>query len=433
MRPFLLIAPYFAPQASVAVYRWVKLARHLPRLGFRPVVLAGTFPEDACDVDLVRSLPPEIEVFDEYINPTIARIREEIRDIGRRRGGRVPPPSRPIEGLVPFKSLFDRYAPHALHASSAARRIARSVGAEAVVVSAGPFSAVPVGIHVKRSLGLPLVLDFRDPWGLHESGRGELEHTSERVSRALVGRIERRFLAEASHIVLNTRRALAAYLERYPEIEGKASFIRNHFDMGLYEDPGPLLPGAGAPARFTILHIGTLRAETTIDDIAAAMRALMDQEGLDPSAIVLRQIGRITEYERRRAAELGISASFEALPAVPHREVLRELRRAHVLLSMVHPRVDLRIAAKTYDYVASGMPILSITANPEVDELLAGRPDNQRVMPGDIAGLTLALKRHLARWRRERALPEPAPPFRELSSEVAAERVAAILETLIRK
>lgn len=433
MRPFLLITPYFAPQASVAAYRWVKLARHLPRLGFRPVVLAATFPEDTRDVGLLRALPTEVEVFEEYIDPTILTIREEARNISRRRSAKQQPPARPIEGLVPFKSLLDRCAAHAVHASRSAARIARSVGAEAVLVSAGPFSAVPVGIHVKRALGLPLVLDFRDPWGLHESGRGDLEHTSERVRRALVRQVERRFLAEASHIILNTRRALAAYINQYPEIEGKASFIRNHFDMGLYADPGPRPPSEEPPARFTILHIGTLRVETTIDDIAAAMRALIEREGVHPSEIVLRQIGRITDHERRQVEELGISASFEALPAVPQRDVLREIRRAHVLLSMVHPRVDLRIAAKTYDYVASGMPIISITSNPEVDELLAGRSDNTRVLPGDIAGLTEALSKRIALWRRDKSLPEPAPPLRELSSEAAAEKVAAILEGVLRK
>lgn len=430
MRTILLLTPYFAPQASVAVYRWVKLARHLPRLGFRPVVLSGTFPDDARDEALLGALPPSVEIVDEYLDPTILSIRQAAYRARDRLASRGPSAPGQLSGLLPFKSLLDRYVAHVVHASRRAEELARSRGASAVIVSAGPFSAVPVGVHVKRSVGLPLVLDFRDPWGLHESGRGAPSGAGERARRAVVSALERRFLEEADHVILNTRRALAAYVERYPEIAAKATFIRNHFDMGLYEGPEGEAP---PPSRFTIVHIGTLRVETTVDDIGAALRILIDRERLSPEDVVLRQIGRMTAYERDRIEHLGLTPYFEALPAVPHREVLRELRRAHVLLSMVHERVDLRIAAKTYDYVASGMPIVTITTNPEVDELLVGRPDNTRVLPGDIAGLADALGRRIAAWRRDRALPAPAPPLMSLSSEAAAEAVAAILERVIQR
>jgi hypothetical protein len=139
----------------------------------------------------------------------------------------------------------------------------------------------------------------------------------------------------------------------------------------------------------------------------------------------------MTRYEWDRIRELGLEAYFEAQPAIAQRDLFKELRRAHVLVSMVEPRVELRIAAKTYDYLAAGMPIVTITRNFEVDELLAGDPRHARVEPRDIDGLVRVLRRHLLAWRATGALPEPGPPPLEFSSETAAERVASVLERVI--
>jgi glycosyltransferase involved in cell wall biosynthesis len=429
VRNFLLIAPTFAPQATVAAYRWAKLSRHLPRLGFRPVVLAGLFPDEARDEGLLTALPGEVEVVQGYLDRRILAVRGAALALAARLPKKASAP-RAIQGLVPSDSLLDKWSAHAVHGARSAVQLARSSGAEAVVVTAGPYSAVPVGIYVRRALGIPLVLDFRDPWGLHETGREAPSSAATRVRQRVIRELERRYFAEADHVILNTRRALAAYVEAFPEIEGKSSFIRNHFDMGLYADPGPQ---PAPPTRFTILHIGTLRAETTMDDIASALQILIERERLLPDDIGLRQIGRSSAYERGLMEEAGLSRYFEAIAPVPYSDVLRELRRSHVLLSMLHPRVDLRIAAKMYDYVASGMPIVAITTNPEVDELLVGRPDNARVMSGDIEGIVQALARRLAAWRASgRSLPAPAPPVPELSAETAASRMAAILERVLQ-
>jgi glycosyltransferase involved in cell wall biosynthesis len=423
VRPFLLISPYFAPQAALGAYRWVKLARHLPRLGFRPIVLSATFPDDSRDPSLLPALPPEVEIVEEYLDPRLLFLRP-------RRAGRpsLALPPRQIEGLRPFRALGDRCAVHAVHASRAAVRLARRTGAEAVVVSAGPFSALAVGRHVHRTLGLPLVLDFRDPWSLHESGADPALPLADRARRAIVAALEHRCLEDADYVILNTYRAFEAYCACYPGLGARASFVRNCFDPDLYTPAGS--PPV-APRAFVILHLGTLRAETTVDDIGAALRRLIDAERLVPGQIVLRQIGRMSAHERGRFEALGLTPFVEVLPSIPQREVLAALRGAHVLLSMVAARVTLRIPAKTYDYIASGMPIVSVTANPEVDELLAHSPESARILPGDVNGLTLALARRLALFRATGALPSPVSPPDALSAGVAASRVAAILEHVI--
>lgn len=425
MRTFLLIAPCFAPQATVAAYRWVKLARHIVEQGYRPVVLCGTFPDDSRDPGLTNALPADVVTVDEFLDERILPIS---RVVLSRAAKRVAEAVRPTEGLRPFQSLGDRYVPHALHASRVAADVARTFGAEAVVVSAGPFSAVPVAFYVGRKLGLPVVLDFRDPFGLHESSTESRRNIGGRLRERIVMAAERSWMKHAAHVVLNTRNALDAYQKQYPVIASKSSFIRNHYDVGLY-DPVPAT--VDPPSRFTILHTGTLRAETRLDDIGAALRILIDRNKLEPDQIVLRQIGRTSEYERAQIRSMGLERFVEVVSPIPQCQISSELRRSHVLLSMVDPRVRLRIAAKTYDYIASGMPIVSVTENAEVDELLAHRRDNVRLRPGDVDGLVAALSRHLDRFRQTGAWPTPVEPPREFSSEMAAERFADVLRACI--
>jgi glycosyltransferase involved in cell wall biosynthesis len=284
---------------------------------------------------------------------------------------------------------------------------------------------VPVAFYVGRKLGLPVILDFRDPFGLHESGDEPPRNIGDRFRAFIIDAAERKWVAAAQHVVLNTRNTLAAYRERYPFIESKSSFIRNHYDMGLYD---PVPANIDPPKRFTILHTGTLRAETRLDDIGAALRRLIEKYHLGPDELVFRQIGRISEYERAQIATLGLSDFVDIVPVIPHAAMFTELRKGHVLLSMVDPRIRLRIAAKTYDYIAAGIPIVSITENTEVDELLAYRSDNERLRPGDIDGLVAALSKHLLLFRQTRAWPTPVEPPREFSSEMAAERFAHLLD-----
>lgn len=425
MRNFLLIAPNFAPQSTVAAFRWVKLVRHIVKLGYRPIVLSAMFPQDLHDPSLLAAVPKEVLIFDEFVDKRILAAKRIFSSNEAKPSAKK---LQPIMGLHPVQSLSDRYWIHCFHASGVATRLARQFAAEAIVMSAGPHTAVPMTLRVGRKLGLPVILDFRDPYGLHETGDEPPRGLGDRFRAFLIPRMETQWMKEAAHVVLNTRNALQAYRERYPFLESKSSFIRNHYDLGLYH---PVPPNLEPPKRFTILHTGTLRAETRLDDIAFALRRLIDQEKLVPGDIVLRQIGRISAFEQAQIADMGLSEFVETIPPIPLVEMLHELRKGHVLLSMFHPRVILRLAAKNYDYIAAGIPIIAITANPEADELLAHRSDNVRLQPGDISGLVATLSQHLARFRQTRAWPVPVEPPREFSSEVAAERFATILETTV--
>ena len=73
----LIVTPFFAPQTHAAVFRAYKLAKYLPRHGWKPYVLTTDtnylYNEDP---GLLDALPPEVEVTRaRYVEPTLRGLR----------------------------------------------------------------------------------------------------------------------------------------------------------------------------------------------------------------------------------------------------------------------------------------------------------------------------------------------------------------------
>jgi hypothetical protein len=349
-----------------------------------------------------------------------------VRELFRRPAASAPR-SGPLTGLDPFHGLWDRYALHGIHALASGCALARQTNAALVFASLGPFSAAPVALEVGRRLRLPVVLDLRDPFSLHETGaRAHAEGPSVRARAAVIRALEADWMRRAAHVVLNTERTADAYHAAYPGLAEKSTVIRNCFELDLYRS------GAPKPTpRFRVLHFGTLRADTPLDDIAAGFRRFVDAEGLRPEDAELVQIGTIGPHERAVVATLGIEAFFREEARVAQQDALVTLRGAHLLVVANTEVIALRISAKIYDYAASGMPVLAISDNAELDALFPGRGDFTRTRPGDVDGVARRLSAAYARFRTDRALPTPAEPPPALSATYAAERLAALFDSVL--
>ena len=151
MKRLLVLAYYFPPCARSGVQRALRLARYLPRHGWEPVFVA---PERA-----------------------YCRGREDpalLREVGAARVYRVPDP-------MPFKDAANIIAraarrawnapkspdAHAPWAEGAARLGIKLAGEEnfaAVFATGYPFSSFVAAEKIARAAGIPLFLDYRDPW-----------------------------------------------------------------------------------------------------------------------------------------------------------------------------------------------------------------------------------------------------------------------------
>ncbi len=388
----LIISPYFPPMGVSGAKRALHLARNLPAAGWSPIVLAGPPVGERPDEPLAACIPPDTVVsyaFSGLLRPTLAAW-------SRRRRATAPatPPkahgARPRPGWWPqdltFLTPFDRYLADVPAGLRAARALVAAHRPDALHVIADPWSPLIAADRLARETGLPLIVDFRDPWSQHAAKMA----LRPAPARAALRAFERRLFAGAAAVVLNTEAARDAYAAAYAADVPAERFtaIRNAFDEGLFS-PGE----AALPPAFTVAYFGRFRRFVEPDALLDGFRRFVTARALDSTSARLRFIGGLDPEHRVRVQDFGLDAFVDVVPAVPFRDSLPHLRSAHVLAMVIEPDSHLQIPGKLYDYLCARRPILSISANPEADRIVMGAGAGLCARHGDPADVAAKLGR----------------------------------------
>ena len=426
MRQFLYITPYFPPQSQVGALRPLKFVRHLPALGWQPVVLCDLWPTDATEPSLEAMVPNDVIIIRDY-SRRAATAYEKLQVDGVTK--RIPTrKKRRFERLLPEFLNKPELLPLGVHSPDMpyALRAARKVLAaypriEAIMVNADPFAASLVGARLSRTTGLPLIQDFRDIWAPCKLRRPRrplpwlwLEDHLERVC-----------LAAAAHIIINTDISLRDYRLHYPDLPAERfSVLRNHYD------PDLVVHGNTPPFdRFTLLHLGNFSRFRVADPLVRAVAQVVAR-GVDPGALQVISTGAWGDGAMALADELGVRDLFKLIAPVPYHEAGALLRAADLLVMIAEPAADQRIASKFYDYLGTPRPVLSISDNPESAAILlqcapvaataeATRSvDAAQLAHGDIDGIAEYIGSELARGR-QRSVERTCPGL--LSRDATAE------------
>jgi glycosyltransferase involved in cell wall biosynthesis len=286
-------------------------------------------------------------------------------------------------GAEPERNYFYEYlclpdAQIAWQSTRAGIRFARDV--DVLYASCSPFSSAISACKIKQRTGRPLVLDFRDPWSLNTHHR-----ESPRRQRA-IRHYERIAIEQCDRLVLNSEGAAELYRATYPDAASKFVAIPNGYDalnLAAPRDPS-------ASANFTIMHVGHFYGTRQPDRLLEAIRRIGD-----PS-IEFVQVGdpfpSFQEYSK--------SVPIRLIPSVPRSEALRLMATAS-LLFLVQGRVggsrDIAVAAKTYEYLATGLPILAdCPPGDNADTVARFSPHSFVVTSGQVDEIATALRRALS-------------------------------------
>jgi glycosyltransferase involved in cell wall biosynthesis len=224
---------------------------------------------------------------------------------------------------------------------STVRGVLLARGCDCVYVSCSPFSSALSGCLIKLATGRPLILDFRDPWALNQHS-----HHSP-LQRRIQRRMERWVLRHCDALILNTPGAERLYRNHYPEYAHKMTCIPNGFDRL------NVAPASRMQDVFTIMHVGDFYRARTPERLLEALCALND-----PS-IEFLHVGPASDILTRYADRLRI----RHVERIPHEDALALMKTASLLylVQAWEPGVTeyVAIASKTYEYLATGIPILA--------------------------------------------------------------------------
>jgi glycosyltransferase involved in cell wall biosynthesis len=358
----LLITFSFPPAGGVGVLRALSLAKYLPENDIRVDVLtARNAPAVGRDEALLRQVPQEVTVHHTWTLDLPFWLRKTVKKALT--GGKGTPAtaskqqktsSNPIRRLIGNLLLPDPQVGWLPFALPAAVKIIRERSIDAVLITVPPYSSAKLVSRLRKIFpSLPIVLDFRDEWLTSTIDLVSFNNSSR--ARKIAMDTESESVRNATTVVLVTEAARSELQSRYPDVpEQKIICIHNGYDV-----PPPVEQVASTlsktPQQKVVLtYIGTVYGSTAPGTFIEAVRKLPQEIR---SRLHLRFIGHI-EAPAYREQLLSLGDMVELKGFVPQREALAAIRDTDYLLLITHDRIN--VAAKFYDYLGGGKPILGI-------------------------------------------------------------------------
>ncbi|MCC5914533.1 MAG: glycosyltransferase [Balneolaceae bacterium] len=362
MKKVVMVAPYFPPRRRVGAQRPFRFVAGLPSFGWEPIVVtlsrSGKLTEQESellrDIKIINVRTP----FDRTIQPGSGQSHNLSKPSVKSAGGRV---ADWIDRQIPA----DTWLPLFMISLGRVRKQLAPLKPDAIWSTGDPWSSHWLGQKLAKSLNLPWVADFRDPWTLASVNLRRRSSFSEWADRKL----EASVLKKAGRIVFTANQTRQCYEHIYPEISERSRVIYNTSGIYDLEKEGNANLSKDSD-KLNLLFFGTFRRLSPVQSIADVLEELGKTDRSLPEKVVIHSFGQPDREQLDYIREKGLSGQFRFHDKVLPEEGVSILKQADLLLLSSHPERDLIIPAKLWDYLASGKPILSLLANPEAGEII---------------------------------------------------------------
>tara|TARA_B100000575_G_scaffold289127_1_gene290379 strand:- start:416 stop:1999 length:1584 start_codon:yes stop_codon:yes gene_type:complete len=267
-------------------------------------------------------------------------------------------------------------------------------------VTADPWSGLSVIRTLSNRLGVPFVVDFRDPFTLCPIRSSKKSNWAKKVEKKL----EAKVIKEAAAIVFTADETLKLYQKSYALYANKMHLIHNSFDNDLLNssvepdqkmefeqynelfretnkpsaiidfsencDQTSLLEGSPKSELFNLLFLGKFRSSSPIEPLIKSFQVIKKNHTTFFSNIRLYHIGTLEDQVQKELENLGLTKHFLSLSPIPYDKVPDFIEKFDGLISLLNPIRNMVIPSKFWDYLPATPPIISIGTNLEMKEIL---------------------------------------------------------------
>jgi hypothetical protein len=429
----LLVTYSFPPAAGVGVLRAHSLAKYLPASDIRIEVLT-TRNAAAVGADPIplAELPPDVAITRTWTLDLPFALRKALKKLVTRPSRQPAVTANPqpaannfFKRLLANLLLPDPQVGWLPFALLAARRLIRTRKIDVVLITVPPFSSALLVTRLRcLHPALPIVLDFRDEW--LSSTLHLVSFNANQRARAVAAETESKAVRDATAVVCVTEAAVDELRRRYPhQPAAKFHCIPNGFDTQARFAEAP--HAANQPLPCVLTYIGTVYGSTDPTRIVEAVLQLPQDIR---EKLRLRFVGYI-ETPAYRETLLRLGHSVELIGFLPQAQALDFIRSTDYLLLITHDPIN--VAAKLYDYLGSGRPILAaVHPDGEVRRILDQTRAGWSADVNDPAALQRLLVEAVTR------LPQLEAEFHPDADSIAtyhrkplAARYAALLHSLV--
>lgn len=294
-----------------------------------------------------------------------------------------------------------------------------------IFTTSPPHSAHLGGLILKLITGLPWVADFRDDWtgGESQPCPSWLHRFINRLMEKWVLRSADRIIGMCDHLT-NSLRLKSGYSSRARFVTIMNGYDREDF-VGLEQ--------IQLNDRFTICHSGSISRVSDPEPFLRAVQSALHQspdlhDQIKIQFFGIDLFGRLTQLART----LGLEHIVSSAQYLPHREALRAIMQSHLLLLTIIKRTKEEIiTGKLFEYLASGKPILLISSEGEVANLIRSLHRGKVVNPDNISEIQQAILEYVDRWRKNSLEIAPAVSLPQFDRRNLTDRLARIFSDCV--
>lgn len=426
-RTCIIVSPYFPPSTLAGVHRARHLAKHLPATGWTPVVVAvdEAFHEQRLDAGLAGLVPGSVEVLKVPALPSRISRPFGLGEIG-------------LRAWWPIKK--------------AVMRLLSTRDVDAVLITGSPYYPMLFAAEIKRRFGVPVVLDFQDPW-VSAWGATAPRWSKAWLSYRLAVALEPRAVSAADFITsvsdsqneemtarypwLDRSQMLAIPIGGDPEDFQRLRHDGYHDDLDLFKDD-----------TFTLCYVGTImpRSEQLVRVFLKAFARARCQEPQLLEKVKLLFVGTsnqpndfATYQVLPLAKEIGVSDAVREVPQrLPYLEAISVLTKSNgiMLIGSSEPHYT---ASKIYPGLMAGRPFISLfhknSSSHSILSMAGGGLVHSFENEQELASLEEILALSLIKLTRSDSIlgipnPEAYAPFH---AAVIAQRFSEVFQTVTAK
>jgi len=339
----LLISYFFPPSRTSAIARVVGFIKNLQDYNCNPVVLTVSEPKDRFSLGKDKNgnlsnnedLPENVEVH-KSIELDITKPVNFFDMLSKK-------------GLKLFGITFKKYYFREMCIPDTQitwfpllKGIALARRCQVMFVTCSPFSSALSACLIRKISKTPLIVDFRDAWTLNPY---QLDHTW--IHRKVSSLMENWVIKTCDALILNTEGALKLYQDNYENYRDKMYCIPNGYDRLDLAEPEK------SNSKFVIMHVGNFYGTRNPKILFDAIGELEFKDQIE-----FVQIGGDFVGSKDYQGKINLTITG----ALKNTEALEKMKTASLLyLKQGRNELDknyVAVAAKTYEYLATGIPIL---------------------------------------------------------------------------
>jgi len=361
MKKILILAYKFPPMGTIGTRRWAKFAKYLAKNGYEVLVLAREYHyqdkvnwnHDVEDKNIKKiyfktSYPTIcLKNHKNIFEKIICKIFNLIREL--------------------FLHKLDIADSESFYFFKQANEIISKENIKNIVVTAPPHSFSYYATILKsENPYINLIVDYRDPWNYFTPYTLKKLNSFKTKEKSL--QMETQLVIMANHILCVTQDMTNNLKNLYPEYAQKVSTLYNGYDDDDYKD---IIKSDIKHSDFVkILYAGAFESGR-MEAIVLIAQALdeIDEKLLKNFKIILYSNINANVFLQNKYYQT-IHKYFEFHGFISQKEIINELNKCDICLSINSPDNVHAFGTKIFDYMALGKPIWHISNGGELFELL---------------------------------------------------------------